>query len=90
MPPNYVSMCRNHPDRPATGICVRCRAAICPDCTTKVQGINHCVPCLSQRAKPTETSVRRPSRVLAPAGALAAFAFFWLVFGALGAWLASR
>lgn len=86
---NVVSVCRNHPDRPATGLCVRCRAPICPDCTTKVQGINHCLNCLSQRAKPSATAVKRPSQILAPAGTAGALAFFWFVFDRLGAWLAS-
>ena len=77
--------CVNHPDRPAIGMCVKCRAPVCPDCTTKVQGINHCLACLQLRVKPTDTSIRRPARSATPAGLAAAFVFFVLVFALLGA-----
>ncbi|MEK7467173.1 MAG: B-box zinc finger protein [Planctomycetota bacterium] len=77
--------CVNHPGRPAIGVCVKCQAPVCPDCTTKVQGINHCLSCLQLRVKPTDTSIRRPPPSVTPAGIAAAFAFFVLVFALLGA-----
>jgi hypothetical protein len=77
--------CVNHPDRPAIGMCVMCRAPVCPDCTTKVKGINHCLACLQQRVKPSDTSIRRPAPSLTPLGIGLAFAFFVLVFAAMGA-----
>lgn len=79
--------CRNHPERPAIGLCVQCRAPVCADCTTKVKGINNCLDCLKRRAGPTETSVRRAPRGTAPLQVVAAFAFFWLVFSLVGALL---
>lgn len=43
--------CTNHLDREAIGICVHCRARVCGECVTKVDGINHCVGCLSALAE---------------------------------------
>ncbi|MCC6742045.1 MAG: hypothetical protein IT452_23695 [Planctomycetia bacterium] len=80
-----VFRCVNHPDRAAIGMCVRCRSAICADCTTKVQGINHCLKCLERRVAPSDTSVRRPAASTTPAGIAASFAFFALAFGVAGA-----
>ena len=42
--------CTNHPARDAIGLCVRCRARVCSECSTKVDGINHCVGCLAAQA----------------------------------------
>ena len=39
--------CQNHPDREALGICIQCRAQVCSECVTKVDGINYCVRCLA-------------------------------------------
>lgn len=80
-----VFRCVNHPDRAAIGMCVKCRSAVCADCTTKVQGINHCLKCLERRVVPSDTAVRRPDPSATPAGIAAAFAFFALAFGAAGA-----
>ncbi len=38
--------CRYHPERDAIGVCMRCRAVICSECSTRIDGINHCRPCL--------------------------------------------
>jgi hypothetical protein len=43
--------CSHHPLREATGICVRCRSAMCSDCITKIDGINHCRDCLESMTK---------------------------------------
>ena len=40
-----AAACQNHPRREAIGICVECRARVCSECVTKVDGINHCVAC---------------------------------------------
>ncbi len=40
--------CSQHALRDATGICVRCRAAMCSECITKIDGINHCRRCLDE------------------------------------------
>jgi len=42
-----AAACQNHFNREAIGICVECRARICSECVTKVDGINHCVGCYS-------------------------------------------
>jgi hypothetical protein len=49
-----MAVCYYHPDRPAIGVCVRCRTAICAACSTRLDGINHCHRCLSQLAARTE------------------------------------
>jgi hypothetical protein len=33
------------------GICVRCRTALCGECITKLDGVNHCRACLEQLAR---------------------------------------
>jgi hypothetical protein len=42
-----MNNCRYHADRPAIGLCMRCRATICAACCTKLDGINHCHACLT-------------------------------------------
>jgi hypothetical protein len=58
--------CSQHPAREAVGICVRCRASMCSDCITKIDGINHCRACLdeltrSERKKHTDRARGLPS-----------------------------
>lgn len=43
--------CQNHLDVPAVGICMRCQAALCSECITKVDGVNHCQRCLLTLAR---------------------------------------
>ena len=45
--------CHYHEDRPAVGICMRCRRAICAACTTRLDGVNHCHQCLKNLSRPT-------------------------------------
>jgi len=45
-----AAACQNHSGREAIGICVECRARICSECVTKVDGINHCVGCYARLA----------------------------------------
>jgi hypothetical protein len=49
--PQYV--CAYHPDRRAQGVCMSCRQVICSECSTKIDGINHCLPCLEKKAAGT-------------------------------------
>lgn len=53
-----ATACANHPRREAIGICVRCRKQVCGECTTKVDGINHCVSCLAELAGPRKERER--------------------------------
>ncbi|MEC7521232.1 MAG: B-box zinc finger protein [Myxococcota bacterium] len=46
-----AAACQNHPEREAIGICVECRARICSECVTKVDGINYCVACYAALAE---------------------------------------
>ncbi len=54
--------CQNHPDREALGICIQCRAQVCSECVTKVDGINYCVRCLAtlSRDKSRKIAERSP------------------------------
>jgi hypothetical protein len=45
-----AASCPHHPDREAIGVCVFCRTPVCSECSTKVDGINHCVACLQARS----------------------------------------
>jgi hypothetical protein len=42
--------CEFHPDRPGIGVCMRCRAVVCPACCTRVDDVNHCHACLKELA----------------------------------------
>lgn len=53
------ALCANHPQREAVGICVDCRKQVCVECTTKVDGINHCVSCLRTMAGPARAEEKR-------------------------------
>jgi hypothetical protein len=78
--------CTYHPETPATGICMRCKEVICPACTTRVGGINHCVACLEEMAqRPPDVLPVSPGRqwsalLLAWVGLLA---ILWLARGVL-------
>lgn len=59
-----AAACQNHPEREAIGICVECRARICSECVTKVDGINYCVSCyavLAERGARRRASAERPT-----------------------------
>ncbi len=79
MPGIAARTCRNHPDRPALAVCMRCRAAVCGDCTTKLQGVNHCVNCLEKRAEAADATPRSPAAWLwVGGGVLGTFLILWL------------
>jgi hypothetical protein len=68
-----IAACPNHPTREAIGICVRCRARLCSECATKVDGINYCVACLDVlAARGARAPVQRSGRLRTY---LAAFAY---------------
>ncbi|MFK7987505.1 MAG: hypothetical protein AB8I08_15905 [Sandaracinaceae bacterium] len=46
-----AAACQNHPRREAIGICIACRAQVCNECVTKIDGINHCVGCYTRLAE---------------------------------------
>jgi hypothetical protein len=33
--------CKNHPDRPAIGVCIITHEAICSECSTRYEGVNY-------------------------------------------------
>jgi len=35
------SMCVNHADRPAIGVCVKTKTPICAECSTRYEGVNY-------------------------------------------------
>ena len=75
-----AAACRNHPEREAIGICVECRARVCSECVTKVDGINYCVSCLATLAnagRDREALERKPTPWLV--SAFAAFGLFALL-----------
>jgi hypothetical protein len=50
--------CQHHPERAAQGVCVHCRTPLCGECTTKIDGINHCRSCLDARSIPAPPAAR--------------------------------
>lgn len=58
--------CSHHPLREAIGICVACRSAMCSDCITKIDGINHCRSCLEKLSRGRADEVRASRRLLPP------------------------
>jgi type II secretory pathway pseudopilin PulG len=56
--------CRNHPEREGVGICVACRRVFCVECSTKIDGVNHCRECLAKRQKTAQASAARRSGFL--------------------------
>ncbi len=59
-----AAACQNHPERNAIGVCVECRARVCGECVTKVDGINYCVSCLAvlaERGARARKAERRPT-----------------------------
>lgn len=67
-----AAACRNHPEREAIGVCVTCRTRVCAECSTKVDGINHCVACLAALAGGDRRSTRSTAGSRSPrAGAIA-------------------
>ena len=66
--------CTRHPARFAVGVCVRCSAALCSDCITKLDGINHCLDCMSELGRRAHKAPA-PRRGRLPEAASIAFGF---------------
>jgi hypothetical protein len=58
--------CSHHPLREAIGICVACRSAMCSDCITKIDGINHCRDCLEKLSRGKAEAPRGKKLRLSP------------------------
>lgn len=76
-----ASRCRYHPERDGVGVCMRCRTVICPECTTRFDGINHCAVCVAELTRGVESQRGEVGMGWRLAGAL-------LLYGvlALGLW----
>jgi hypothetical protein len=81
-----VVTCQNHPAREAVGICVHCGRRVCTECSTKVEGINHCSSCLAEQAGELGAGVASAARVSRPLLAVSA-GVVWLVLLGVLAWL---
>ena len=79
-----VAVCENHQQREAIGVCVQCRRRVCSECSTKVEGINYCVACLSGLAR--EGGRKVGARVRGSAGAAYAAAAGYLILLSAGMW----
>jgi len=80
-----AAACRNHPEREAIGICVKCRTRVCSECVTKVDGINYCVSCLAALAGAGAEERSELGAAPSRAGAVASAAGLFLLL-ALAAW----
>lgn len=89
MPLAGAFRCKNHPDRDGVGICVPCKRVVCADCSTRLDGINHCRECLEAKlgkARRAPSSGRKAFEKVAAAGfVLVAFAALIGVFYLIGA-----
>jgi hypothetical protein len=80
-----IASCENHPAREAIGVCVQCRTRVCSECSTKVDGINYCVRCLSGLAAQGGRTLGVRRAQTRGAAWLAASAYFGLL--SAGTWL---
>ena len=69
-----AAACQNHLEREAIGICIECRARICSECVTKVDGINYCVACYARLADRGASERRKDATASHPAVAYLAAA----------------
>ena len=83
------AVCENHLQREAIGVCIECRRRVCSECSTKVEGINYCVACLTGLAREGgrrahEQRAQGPGAAYAATAAyvtlLTAGMYFWLAF----------
>lgn len=64
------SICTHHALREAVGVCIRCGDALCRDCITKIDGVNHCKTCLETLAAAQAREAPEPSRGVSDFAAL--------------------
>lgn len=81
--PLALVACANHAEREAIGICIKCKKRVCGECTTKVDGINHCVGCFDELVAQTARDVPA-ARAESPVAA-----FVWAAIGLTVAVLAA-
>jgi hypothetical protein len=79
-----AAACAFHGEREALGVCVACRARVCAECTTKVEGINYCVRCLAQRARAEASPAQ--DKPAPSATAVGVSALLWTALLALAVW----
>lgn len=66
-----ATRCANHPDRPAVAVCVTCHKPVCAECSTRWEGMHHCVSCLAARraaARGRSTALRTLGLILLALG----------------------
>lgn len=68
--------CFNHPEREAVARCPECGRFFCRECITEHEDRVLCAQCLARQLKPKKAGPRRLG------------AFFWLIRGVLGLWIA--
>lgn len=88
------STCAAHPTRTAAALCRVCLARCCGECTTRIQGVNHCARCLARAFPPRPeppppfrafaARARLPRSALRIAGVLAAYGSVALLAAAYG------
>jgi hypothetical protein len=84
-----MAICQYHRNRAGVGVCMRCRAVICQECCTRVDGVNHCHQCLQALGQKAVVSQGGgiPMSILAAAVLGVTWLFFlgvtWLVHGRL-------
>ncbi|MBI2194624.1 MAG: hypothetical protein HYU36_21805 [Planctomycetes bacterium] len=59
--------CKDHPDRAGIGLCVACGATVCDECSTRVDGVIHCKPCLLRTVRQAPASRWRSWSAMGPA-----------------------
>jgi hypothetical protein len=80
--------CFHHPDRLAAALCVRCGRPICASCSTRWEGMHHCVGCLAARRAATRETGAVARAVLLVVLTLGLAAVLTLVRAIAGAALA--
>lgn len=76
--------CVHHPEREAVGVCVLCRRSVCTECTTKLDGINHCSDCVATLAASVRVAPRAERAEGAAHASLATV--LWCAFLVLVVW----
>jgi hypothetical protein len=77
--------CIHHPDRPAIGICVITKAAICGECSTRYEGVNYSKEGLEILHRQRKAAAPRGGRVWPILAWLMLPGLVYLVY--LGYWL---
>jgi succinate dehydrogenase/fumarate reductase-like Fe-S protein len=46
-----MATCFYHAERNGIGVCMSCRRVICADCSTRLDGVNHCHACIESLSR---------------------------------------